>query len=67
MRGEGLLLAIELGSDEGPLLVERAREGGLLLNSPRSSVLRFMPALNVSDAEIDTMIARLDGLLERVR
>ena len=67
VRGQGLLWALELGSDSGPLLVERAREGGLLLNSPRPSVLRFMPALNVSDAEIDTMVARLGGLLERVR
>jgi acetylornithine/N-succinyldiaminopimelate aminotransferase len=64
VRGEGLLLALELGSDLAPLLVERARERGLLINSPRPSVLRFMPALNVSDAEIDTMVARLDGVLE---
>jgi acetylornithine/N-succinyldiaminopimelate aminotransferase len=67
VRGEGLLLALELDSEQGPLLVERARETGLLLNSPRPSVLRFMPALNVGDAEIDTMVAQLDGLLERER
>jgi acetylornithine/N-succinyldiaminopimelate aminotransferase len=67
VRGEGLLLALELGSDLGPLLVERAREAGLLLNSPRPSVLRFMPALNVGDAEIDTMVAQLDALLEEAR
>ena len=65
VRGQGLLLALELGSDLGPLLAERAREGGLLLNSPRPSVLRFMPALNVGDAEIDTMVERLDSLLEQ--
>ncbi len=65
VRGQGLLWALELGSDLGPLLLERAREAGLLLNSPRPSVLRFMPALNVSDAEIDTMVAQLDGLLEQ--
>jgi len=64
VRGEGLLLALELGSDLGPLLVEQARKRGLLLNSPRPSVLRFMPALNVSDAEIDAMIGQLDGLIE---
>ena len=65
VRGQGLLMALELGSDLGPLLVERALEGGLLLNSPRPSVLRFMPALNVADAEIDTMVERLDSLLEQ--
>ena len=67
VRGEGLLLALDLGSDLGPLLVERARESGLLINSPRPSVLRFMPALNVSDAEIDTMVARLDALFDEGR
>jgi acetylornithine/N-succinyldiaminopimelate aminotransferase len=67
VRGEGLLQALELGSDLGPLLAERAREAGLLLNSPRPSMLRFMPALNVGDAEIDTMIAQLDALLQQAR
>jgi acetylornithine/N-succinyldiaminopimelate aminotransferase len=38
---------------------------GLLLNSPRPNLLRFMPALNVSVAEIDQMIGLLDGLLAR--
>ena len=64
VRGQGLLLALDLGSDTGPLLVERALDCGLLLNAPRPSVLRFMPALNVGDAEIDTMLARLDALFD---
>ena len=62
VRGAGLLLALELGSELGPLLVERARACGLLLNSPRPGMLRFMPALNVGDAEIDCMLERLDAL-----
>ena len=66
VRGQGLLLALELGSDAGPLLVERALGRGLLLNSPRASVLRFMPALNVSDDEIDTAVALLDELLDEL-
>lgn len=67
VRGAGLLLALELGSDRGAQLVERARERGLLLNSPRPGVLRFMPALNVADAEIDSMVEQLDALLEEER
>lgn len=62
VRGQGLLLALELGSDSGAAVVERALAQGLLLNAPRPNLLRFMPALNVSEAEIDCMI----GLLERV-
>lgn len=64
VRGQGLLLALDLGTDTGPLLVERSRERGLLLNSPRPQLLRFMPALNVADSEIDTMLERLDAVLK---
>lgn len=65
-RGSGLLRALILDDERGPDLVRRALEGqpnGLLLNSPRPNLLRFMPALNVSEGEIDLMIEQLDGLL----
>ena len=65
-RGEGLLRALKLGKDIGPEIVERARTNnpiGLLINSPRPNLLRFMPALNVSKDEIDQMILILDQLL----
>jgi len=55
-RGEGLLLALDLNQPVASVVVTRALELGLLLNSPRPSVLRFMPALNVSCEEIDQMM-----------
>jgi acetylornithine/N-succinyldiaminopimelate aminotransferase len=67
-RGSGLLRALILADERGPDLVRRALEGqphGLLLNSPRPNLLRFMPALNVSEGEIDLMIGQLDGLLQK--
>ncbi|RXZ32449.1 acetylornithine transaminase [Oxalobacteraceae bacterium CAVE-383] len=69
-RGEGLLRALKLGSDIGPQIVEIARERnplGLLLNSPRPNLLRFMPALNVSKDEIDQMIAALSEILGQLK
>jgi len=63
VRGRGLLLALELKSDTGAAIVDRARERGVLLNSPRPSSLRFMPALTVSFEEVDHMLAILDELL----
>jgi len=68
-RGEGLLRALKLGRAIGPQIVELARDMGpvgLLLNSPRPDLLRFMPALNVSTEEIDQMIAMLAEVLEKV-
>jgi acetylornithine/N-succinyldiaminopimelate aminotransferase len=68
-RGEGLLRALKLGKEIGPQIVEAARTMepvGLLLNSPRPDLLRFMPALNVTTGEIDQMLAMLSDLLERL-
>jgi acetylornithine/N-succinyldiaminopimelate aminotransferase len=68
-RGEGLLRALMLGKDVGGKLVELARDRspeGLLINSPRPNLLRFMPALNVSDEEIHQMCAMLRELLKQV-
>jgi acetylornithine/N-succinyldiaminopimelate aminotransferase len=69
-RGVGLLRALMLADERGPALVAAAQKlapQGLLLNSPRPNLLRFMPALNVSTGEIDQMIGMLDGLLESTR
>lgn len=65
-RGEGLLRALKLGKDIGPQIVDKARDlqpVGLLLNSPRPDLLRFMPSLNVTTEELDQMIALLSGVL----
>jgi len=68
-RGEGLLRALILSSDIGGKLVELARDRspeGLLINSPRPNLLRFMPALNVSDDEILQMCNTLRELFKQV-
>jgi acetylornithine/N-succinyldiaminopimelate aminotransferase len=65
-RGEGLLRALKLGSPSGGKIVEIARDlepQGLLLNSPRPDLLRFMPALNISLEEIDLMLEMLSGVI----
>ncbi|PNM91474.1 acetylornithine transaminase [Achromobacter xylosoxidans] len=69
-RGMGLLRALVMDRDDGPAIVEAARNltpNGLLLNAPRGNLLRFMPALNVTAEEIDTMLGQLDGLIGKVR
>jgi acetylornithine/N-succinyldiaminopimelate aminotransferase len=67
VRGLGLLLALELNRDIGPKVVEGALSRGLLINSPRPSVLRFIPALNVSREEIDQMTGILPGVIAESR
>jgi acetylornithine/N-succinyldiaminopimelate aminotransferase len=65
VRGRGLLLALDLKLPIGASIVAQAFENGLLLNSPQPDALRFMPALNVSREEIDTMIDGLDAILTK--
>ena len=55
VRGQGLLVALELGKPVGAAVVDEALKRRLLINSPRPASLRFMPALNVARAEIDAM------------
>ena len=69
-RGTGLLRALVLDGDYGGEVVKAALHAnpeGLLLNAPRPNLLRFMPALNVSEEEIDLMLSMLEDLINQVR
>lgn len=69
-RGFGLLRALKLGENIGGKLVEAARDMepvGLLINSPRPDLLRFMPALNVTKEEIDQLISMLRVVIQQVK
>ncbi|GHD63340.1 acetylornithine aminotransferase 2 [Thalassobaculum fulvum] len=66
VRGQGLLLALDLKKPVGPAIVEQALADGLLLNAPRPDTLRFMPALTISDTEIAQAMTMLDGVCGKV-
>jgi len=66
VRGRGLLLALDLKIPIAASIVEQAFDDGVLLNAPRPDALRFMPALNVTRAEIAAMIDCLDAILTRM-
>jgi acetylornithine/N-succinyldiaminopimelate aminotransferase len=67
VRGRGLLVALDLKKDIAAKVVELALGAGLLLNAPRPNLLRFMPALNLSTEETDTMLAMLEDVLRQVK
>ena len=65
VRGSGLLIGMEMAADVAAL-VTACRERGLLLLSAGPCVLRFLPPLNVTDAEIDEALAIVsESLKER--
>jgi acetylornithine/N-succinyldiaminopimelate aminotransferase len=65
VRGRGVLVALDLKRDIASKVSDLARDDGLLLNSPRPNLLRFMPALNLSNEEIDTMLGMLEKALRQ--
>ena len=61
VRGRGLMFGMELSEPGGPL-VSACLERGLLVNCTAERVLRFLPPLVVTEAEVDEML----GILDRV-
>lgn len=54
-RGQGLLRALVFDDPVAEPLCEQARLEGVLVNAARPNILRFMPQLRVSSAEIDEL------------
>jgi acetylornithine/N-succinyldiaminopimelate aminotransferase len=66
VRGKGLLRALDLKRDIATRVAAQSLDDGLLINAPRPDSLRFMPALTVTDAEIDQMAETLDAVLSNL-
>jgi acetylornithine/N-succinyldiaminopimelate aminotransferase len=63
LRGRGLLWALVLPEPSAEAIVARCFEAGLLINAPRPNLLRLMPSLRVSEAEIDELVHGLQQVL----
>lgn len=63
IRGAGLMLAVEL-VEPCTQLIGEAVERGLLINVAADTVIRLLPPLTMSDAEADTMVDMVVGLIE---
>jgi acetylornithine/succinyldiaminopimelate/putrescine aminotransferase len=61
IRGLGLMLGVKLDIP-GKQIVEQCLDRGLLINCTHDTVLRLMPALNVTKKQIDKAI----GILEKI-
>ena len=66
VRGRGLLIGLELNEAIAPDVVMASMRGGLLLNPVRPDVVRLMPPLTVSAAEIDRCVEIIDAAIAEV-
>jgi acetylornithine/N-succinyldiaminopimelate aminotransferase len=62
VRGKGLILGVELDR-EGAAIVDTCLKEGLLINNTAGKVLRFIPPLIVTKAEIDEGLAIVEKVL----
>ena len=60
VRGMGLLYAMTLKAPVAQKMVDYAFANGLIVNAARPDILRFMPSLRVTEAEIDVFLGILD-------
>jgi acetylornithine/N-succinyldiaminopimelate aminotransferase len=63
IRGEGLMIGVELAKPCGVILT-RAAEAGLLLSVTADTVIRLVPPLIFTAAEADEVVAKLVPLIK---
>jgi len=64
VRGEGLLIGLELGEDLAPAVFERCLADGLLVNLLGGTTLRLAPPLTVSRSEVRGALDTIRGAVE---
>ena len=62
VRGSGLIWGIEMRNDATPI-VERALRHGMLINRTDGTVVRLLPPLTITEAELDLGLEILDVVL----
>ena len=62
VRGKGLMVGVEL-TKPGAEYVDKLREAGFLINCTADKVLRFVPPLIITKADIDEFVKALDEIL----
>jgi acetylornithine aminotransferase len=65
LRGQGLIIGLELDREGGPV-VNACAEKGFLINCVQDNILRFIPPLIVQKKEIDFLIEALDGIFKEM-
>jgi acetylornithine/N-succinyldiaminopimelate aminotransferase len=63
VRGEGLLIGLELGVEAAPY-VEKALKRGLIINSPKPTVIRLVPPLVITKKQIDKAVRIIKEILD---
>lgn len=66
VRGDGLLLAVDLSADRAADVVRHGLDEGILLNSTGPNTLRLAPALTLTQAEAEEALDKIGRALARI-
>lgn len=66
IRGQGLMVAIEMTTEVAPFIAQGYEHGLLLLNSG-THVLRLLPPLTITVQHVDTLVEKLTLMLEQAQ
>lgn len=64
VRGEGLLIGLDLVSDTAPQVVDAAQAAGFIINAPTPRRIRLAPPLVLTDEDAAAFLAAWPGILD---
>ena len=64
IRGQGLMIGIELASPYRDLALRAAQEHGLLINVTRGKIIRLLPPLTLDAKEVEMIVRAITRLLD---
>ena len=65
-RGIGLMQGLELTIPAGDIIL-KALDKGLILITAGQNIIRFVPPLVITEANVDEMVAILDNILAEIK
>ncbi len=66
IRGKGLMVGIQLNSENAVEIKNKCFEKGYLVGSVGKNIIRLLPPLIISKEDIDSFISTLDGILSDI-
>ncbi len=64
VRGEGLLIGLDLSEQRAPQVVAAAQQAGFIVNNPTPSRIRLAPPLVIGDADVDAFLSAWPVILD---
>src|SRR5271169_3765921 len=65
VRGEGLIVGVDLSIDGAPIVVEALRQG-LIINCTHEHIIRLLPAFIVTRADVTEFLSKFESVLQAV-